>query len=267
MSRSRVELFVLRARRVLAHSLMSDTEQLEKLRRGDIYVSITADQSTGEKSSRMVVDYYPDEEILESLAARLRPILLDKDDIHYAKVLREVEGLTEQEKVAELVEPIHWWIEQWEDVYSKDSAKASGLTAVQAYGLVTEDGSYSDRFLMDRWLYGDLVHADDLSEKTVGTSLADRYRAAAHLVARLAEILERTYFMLAALHENGLIELNPEVFDEQVVVGDASIDAQAEVYEAPLGATPPPDLEPFGPGWRNVADIYGPSASENGLGE
>lgn len=267
MPRSRVELFVLRARRVLEHSLMHDTEQLEKLRRGDIYVSITSNQSTGERSSRMTVDYYPDEETLESLAARLRPILLDKDDIHYAKVLREVEGLTEPEKVAEHVEPLHWWIEQWEGVYSKGSATASGLTAVQAYGLVTADGSYSDRFLMDRWLYGDLVHADDLSEKTVGTSLADRYRAAAHLIARVAEILERTYFMLVTLHENGLIDLNPDVFGEQVVVGDASIDVRAEVYEAPLGSTPPPGLEPFGPSWRNVADIYGPSASENGLGE
>ncbi len=163
MSRSRVELFVLRARRVLEHSLLRNAEQMEKLRRGDIYVSITVDLSTGEKSSRMKVDYYPEEELLESLAARLRPILLDKDDIHYSKVLREVNERTDPRKVAELVEPIQWWIEQWEGVYSKETAKAGGLAAVQAYGLVTEDGSYSDRFLMDRWLYGDLVHADDRS--------------------------------------------------------------------------------------------------------
>ena len=106
-------------------------------------------------------------------------------------------------------------------------------------------------------------YSDDLSEKAVGTSLADRYRAAAHLIARVAETLERTYFMLVALHENGLIELDPYVFGEQVVVGDASIDVRAEVYEAPLGSTPPPDLEPFGQGWTNVADVYAPADKKN----
>jgi hypothetical protein len=67
-----VEGFVLRARRVVAHSLCTDDGELANLADGDWY----AIRKNGEESLQRLL---PNEEVLESLAARVRPLILKKD--------------------------------------------------------------------------------------------------------------------------------------------------------------------------------------------
>ena len=71
----------LRARRILAHSMCADEDALTNLADG---ASWYATRKDGVESLRRVL---PNEEILESLAARVRPLLLKRDPVHYGYVL------------------------------------------------------------------------------------------------------------------------------------------------------------------------------------
>lgn len=51
----------------------------------------------------------------------------------------------------------------------------------------------SDRQLADRWIYCDLVHADELSSVFAGTTLEDRWHEAVPFIARVIEVIEWTY--------------------------------------------------------------------------
>ncbi len=60
--------------------------------------------------------------------------------------------------------------------------------------ILTDNSSVTDRQLMYAWLYGDIVHADDVDKrhKVDGLSFNERYWAAAGMVARIAAWTEDT---------------------------------------------------------------------------
>ncbi len=76
-----VEAFALRARRVLAHSLWANEFDLRFLADG----AWIARRKDGAVSLERRL---PNEEVLESLAARVRPLTLKNDRIHHGDVLK-----------------------------------------------------------------------------------------------------------------------------------------------------------------------------------
>jgi hypothetical protein len=81
-ARDLVRRFVVRARRIAAHSLVRDWGRLTGLAEDGFRVR--GDISTG--TTRIVSRLPPDEEVFESLVARLRPLILQGDALHYTKV-------------------------------------------------------------------------------------------------------------------------------------------------------------------------------------
>ncbi|HEX8509335.1 MAG TPA: hypothetical protein VF635_07545, partial [Propionibacteriaceae bacterium] len=70
-----LEFFVLRARRVELHSLAADQEQIVRWATHQMTMEGTASGRT------WLVQRLPREELLESLAARVRPFILQRDPI------------------------------------------------------------------------------------------------------------------------------------------------------------------------------------------
>jgi hypothetical protein len=79
----RVERFVLRARRVMAHSLVRDhSKVLNELASGTIQVHVQVNKATGEATHRFTMEL-PPEEAFESFAARLRPFTMRKEPVYW----------------------------------------------------------------------------------------------------------------------------------------------------------------------------------------
>jgi hypothetical protein len=59
------------------------------------------------ESHRLQVEY-PPEEALESLASRVRPLILNSEQIYYEKVLNALEELVAADKLNEEID-LAWW--------------------------------------------------------------------------------------------------------------------------------------------------------------
>ncbi|WP_280256946.1 hypothetical protein [Nocardia abscessus] len=239
-----IEAFVLRARRVIGHSLMVEHRELmQHLHEGKVNITVTLNQKTGE-ATNMVRQAFPPEEIMESLAARIRPLILKSERVYFGKVLDAIESLVPDEELGKIVEPISWWRERWESMTDR-----SNTAEAQAFLIATAKGTVTDRQLMYAWLYSDLVHADDVEEATLGLSLAQRYRAAAGVLSRIAEVTERTLGLVEALVEAGLLKLDRAVFETPVVVAHPNLEEPSKVYTAsgpdvPLPTDASAELDP-----------------------
>ena len=86
----RLRRFVSRARRVQSHSLVRDREELQAHAQGHLTGQM---DMTGQMT--LVRRLPADEEVFESLAARLRPLTLKTELVHYSAVLDAVECLLE----------------------------------------------------------------------------------------------------------------------------------------------------------------------------
>lgn len=75
-----LETFVVRARRVVAHSLASDDKLINSLQSGETKFLIPSDGG----DATIIVEVPPEEQ-MESLAARVRPVILESEDTYYAK--------------------------------------------------------------------------------------------------------------------------------------------------------------------------------------
>jgi hypothetical protein len=139
----------------MSHSLVREHgELMREVADGTMRVQIQLNTRTGEADHRIQMEF-PPEEALESLAARLRPLILDSEDIHYSKVFDAIEDLVGADKLDEIVD-VQWWRAFW-------SERVDGSLAAQAYYMTTDNGTVTDRRLMYSWLYSDLVHGTCLS--------------------------------------------------------------------------------------------------------
>ncbi|NKR94278.1 hypothetical protein GS483_19320 [Rhodococcus hoagii] len=241
----RIKAFILRARRITAHSLWREhRELLEKMRVGQTYVTMTINPNTGE-TSYVKRDELPAEELLESLAARLRPLTLATEELHYAKVLDSVAALVPADQFPDYVEPIDFWRGLWAEVATRDER-------AQAYYVVTDQGVASDQDLMYAWYYGDVVHADDKEAEAKGLSVTERYKAAAGIVARIVECTDLTLLLVRTLVDEGVLGVDPELFEREVVVTQTVFEKPVRAFTSPTG-TPLPltdgpiDLEVWTP--------------------
>lgn len=230
---ARIEAFVLRARRVLAHSLCANMDWLTTVADGGMFMI----RDNGVESIQF---RYPSEEPLESLAARVRPLILQQDPIHYGRVLKALTLYLKRNGTATHTD---WCAELRKDWASVDPLIVGDpgyIVSVSTSGS-TEPGSViTDAELVGTWFYGDLVHADsDRIAKGSAFNINDRFAAAAVRVAQLAILTRDTHSFISDLVDDGTLPLDPSVLDEIPVKVEPRDLKLKGVYAAPAGTDPP----------------------------
>lgn len=241
-----VEGYVLRARRILAHSLCADEEALENLADGAWY----AIRKDGVESLRRSL---PNEETLESLAARVRPLILQRDPVQYGYVLNALAFY--------LVRHGHMEQAAWCKELKKDWQSVDLTTGESGYTMsVTTEGSeeppveITDGGLASAWFYGDLVHADQAQiDNGKAFEIDLRFAAAAVRVAQVAILARDTLNFIRSLIDDGLIEISEDVLETIPVAAGSKTVQLTGLYSAPVGTeVPGPAGQPVGETWQNA---------------
>lgn len=217
--------FMLRGRRVLAHSLMADDPGLDVLAAGGWFLKKHAGAIT-------VTRELPNEEILESLAARVRPTILNDDPVHHGYVLNALSALLHKTGGTDHID--------WCKTLKKDWVTVDPKVGKATYYLKLTQPDHDSEELTDlgltlSWFYGDLVHADPhqiVAGEKFG--IEQRYTAAAVRTAQIAILIRDTYNYIAFLAKDGIIDLDlaeVEAVDAKVTVTDT---ASVEVYVGDL---------------------------------
>jgi len=245
-SRAAVEAFVLRARRVGRNSLARDREALEKLCKPSWQMTFTE----GERLAK-VTRTLPPEEALESLAARVRPLILQDDPVHYSKALKALGYLLKDvEGAAEAHEYIKRLRQRWKSINSLSDEVRAYRVEVGPSDRSTPPEVMSDNSLAFAWFYGDVVHADAARrESAAAFDIVTRYEAAVHVIATVAWLAYATLHFIEQLVADGLLTLDEEAFSEPVTVEVTEITNEAEIFVGPEGADPPLPGATLGPEW------------------
>jgi hypothetical protein len=243
--RGNLEAFVLRARRVEQHTLAADRKSLMELMRGTIQLTPCPD------GTMQIRQELPPEELVESAAARVRPILLKGDDCSFDKALNALKNLCRD--VPEEVEWAKSLGKAWRERVG-ENPQEPGYTTMMADTASGESAELSDRKLALAWIYGDVVHHDRARrEEAQPFGLFDRYRAAVPLVAFTMVHSMILLSKIRYLQQQRLIALDPSVFDQEVVLKSTTWTPEARVYQAPVGTPAPAGaLADFPDGWTQL---------------
>lgn len=245
--------FALRARRISAHSLVSERERLAEMANFRLSGLLSSGGQIEIRRELLA------EEVFESLAARLRPVLLPSESVHHGKALKALDAiLVEANEDADDLEDVRAEVRRLRVAWSRHDADKPILHryAVQQ---AKADGSeatprVSDGQMALAWLYGDLVHVDIKGEKRDGAlvPIKERYAAAVSYFAEVAMLCARTFDVIVDLADRGLLQLGEDVMDVPVVVGSNELVDTGVAYFAPMG-TPMPD---FGVGLSAVPEGF-----------
>lgn len=186
----------------------------------------------------------PDEETFESLAARVRPLLLPAESVHHQRVLTAIQSKVDSTTVdvpADLTNRLIGLKEQWSkvDIDGKDVLNFR-MQSIMADG-TRATPQVSDTQLAGAWLYGDLVHVDARGNKSDGLlfPVRERYAAAVAYFAHAAVLSLMTLDLVMALHQLGVIQLDDDSLEADVVVGVNELVDESVTYVGPVGSSMP----------------------------
>lgn len=203
-----LEAFVLRARRVEEHSLAKDKDQLLKWAQRAFTLTM------GGPNPRMRLDL-PPEEGIESLAARCRPLLLQGEALHHAKIIKALKFFAPTG--SDFLEPLESVRNDWKRL-DRNSTEDFGYESSIGREIDDLGTSVSARELAYSWLYGDLVHADALDQARIGQHTLDyRFEAGALLTCQAAAQTIITLNILRTMLNAELLTLNAECFETPVL--------------------------------------------------
>lgn len=248
--------FVLRARRIRAHSLAQDAKLLMELQNPKMTIHYTPE--TGDMRVTMKV---PPEEQVESAAARVRPLILNTEDTYHAKVMNALLYFAQKAGLSVTgLESIREMKRQWAKTNPK--GKSLGFYEVRVQMNGEPETRISDNALAFSWIYGDVVHADtERREEGQAFGVEERYRAAVPVVVRLMMLAMVTLTITERLKADGMLPHLGEVFEEDVVVTETEIAVITQVFVAEYdqgGKIPePPEMDQdFGEGWVPFAEAF-----------
>lgn len=223
--RETLDKFVMRARRIEAHSLLSDRQRFVKWVHGSAQVTVGG----GESEIRFDL---PPEEAFESLAARVRPLLLEDDGLHHKRVLAAIGAFGRDD--AEVIRQREILRGAWE--------RATGSGAVGFLVGEAKNGAplVADVDLAHGWLYGDLVHAKpDVPQAVLDATLDQRFLAAVLVYGQAALAAVATLNVVRQAADNGLFELDAMALTGPVVVSEPMVKpVTAARISSPVGTLP-----------------------------
>lgn len=244
--------FVVRLRRVAGHSLAKDLETLKVYATGAFEVH-------GSDSGTRLVQKVPKQEELDSLGARVRPLLLQQDDAHYTKgigalnyLLRQAPELKRPDILSALCKGLKY---EWRSL--EERTKHDDDPIIRMFDPSDRQTHvHSWRELAWAWVYIDLVHEDaDRVANSGRFGIRQRYWGGMMLMARAARNAVAHLDLIRQCVDNQLIELPAFAFEEEVEVSPEDFVREVKVHAAPVGTTPPGQFEALGPGWSEIRSI------------
>lgn len=237
--------FVIRARRVEGHSL---SRVLPDVARDAVTMKLEA------KAGGLTAVSWnlPPEEMMESAAARVRPVTVGSDPVNYQKAIDAIDhfislaGRRCDDGLAKLMSED--LLAGWTRVCDRSIGE---LYEVEHHN--TQDGSFlssSDSVLGWAWIYGDVVHADaEALKSTQEFGVRQRYKAAVPVVCELFRLTLATLALVRWLEAQAVVSIPTEVWEMDVTVGEAPFESIGRVFSAPAGTQPPRLGEEHGPEW------------------
>ncbi|MCI0156408.1 hypothetical protein KNO15_06835 [Leifsonia shinshuensis] len=253
---SSLKSFVLRARRIRAHSLARDAKLLMELQNPRLTIHFTPE--TGDM--RVIVKVPPEEQV-ESAAARVRPLILNGEDTYHAKVMNALLYFAQKAGLSGSgLESLREMKRQW--AKTNPNGKNLGFYEVRVQTNGEPESRISDNALAFSWIYGDVVHADTARrDEGRAYGVEERYRAAIPVVARLMMLAMVTLTITERLRTDGVLPDLGDAFDEDVVITATELAVETQVYVAEYdeGGRPPepPAMdEEFGDEWKPFAEAF-----------
>lgn len=243
--------FVLRARRVVSHSFFGDEARLVRMADGGMSVTV---QGADVSVDRLFLP----EEALESLAARVRPLTLQGDPVHYDSVLNALSLILHRAGRSSDVQSCKALKKDWRAVDPHQS-QATYFLVHSSNDPALERQEITDRALSMSWFYGDLVHATtESSELGARFGINERFAAASVRVAELAILTKETLEFVLAVEGLPGVDLELGVALEAEVVANGDLLPLESAVLGPPGAHPgSPDQSEGGPWIPISADILG----------
>ena len=215
--------FVIRARRVEAHSLVQN-HAVEKY----VKPSMKVDYKEGQPPR---IKYaMPDQEIFESLAARTRPCILGSEPVYLDKVFRSIEMLLGERQLAgQAKKCLDSCRKTFQNLHDKDKGTSYSIQTYNADN-IPEGEPLSDLLIGEAWLYSDLVHADPKDDKAKALKLSyrDRYYAGTSFFSMLAIVIVNMLNFVTIIDSQYQLGVDAEAWKEQVVASEEDSEVAAE---------------------------------------
>ncbi len=249
-----LERFVIRARRVKAHSLVQDGS-VERYAKTQMTVSFS--MTTEAVTIKDVV--VPDEEVFESLATRLRPFIVKSEPIYLPDVFRAIRSLVPVDALGKKDEDLERALasaeQRFEHRFREQDVKTYAIQLLDGEGN-PESGYVSDAVMAGSWLYTDTVHADPHGKKAEGKKFGyrARYAAASPFFCELAILIVSMLNIVRALVEKGYLTISDTVWSEPVTYAEAEETAGERVVEGSMRVFP---VGTISPDWARLEDIPG----------
>lgn len=232
-----LERFVTRARRIEAHSLVK-SQKVKEFAQPKYTLRFSGSSVSIRLNSRP-----EDEEVFESLAARVRPCIVDSEPIQLEKVVAAICVLAKElelsEKQIKLLDGVVEWYES--HIAPHSYAPIAGHEEIEKPAS-NEVTPASDTLLGLGWFYADLVHADPNEEKKVALEFPydTRYNQGVFLVSYLALIICSLLALIREINDSHDLGLSPEVWTSQVTAGGGPCEIGiGDAYIGPAGCVPP----------------------------
>jgi hypothetical protein len=203
--RERLAAFVIRLRRVLASPLAQDDEQMLQAHKWSMIALESGDVVE-------VGRWLPDEQQLESLGARIRPLFLKRDPVYCHSGLNSMGFLLARRSLQHLYLP---WRKALKGHWTAlDEARGSRYF-VQVIEPGQSADTRQDSELARSWFYNDLIHAD-LRHEHDRFNIEERFAAAFGFVADVVKLCWRTFALIFLVRK--ALALPDKAWDTEVVV-------------------------------------------------
>lgn len=195
----RIRRFVTRGLHVETHSfIVKHAHQLVDWAHGRIDVTIHGDGTVS------IAIPLPDVEAMESMAARVRPLILHNEVANFSNVLESVGYLVRDLPKDEYLRIAHQTLKKaWK-------ARRPEAGRKLAYEVWVDDlGAITDVDLALAWLYADLIHQDlDAHMRALKVDQRGRYQAGVLVLCSVAYHVKAAMNLVRMIADRGLIDLD-----------------------------------------------------------
>jgi hypothetical protein len=230
-----------------------------------VKIIVTVDTGTGEETTTVgAIEMLPAEQV-ESAAARVRPIFLKRDKVHYDDVLNAInsalKGRTDADEDRSVANNLRSRFRAADPDYPETSQ-----------GKRWDGGFISNKQLSGAWLYGHLLHEDEKRRSyTEPLALEEAYISATKTVCLEMIAVVTTLHLIERLQVKGWLSLPETVFTDAVTINASSWTQPGQVMAllAPKDTPLPESLDKDlleSEVWKPVTEVFplpGSPPSEN----